>query len=275
MNKEITIAIINDIHHNKESVQQLKKYWNQKKITADYIISCGDFVSIKTDEQTDMTKVNPAIEECHEHIHELETLCSNVLFVPGNHDPSYLFENNLNNHISLSEHSINLHRNIHRIRENLIVVGCGGCVPKTIEGKFKKVGYPYKTDQEFQKDIETVLPSDGNVPNCSKEDNIILVTHCGPSCSHTSLEFPPGKPIHQIGSDCLSQLIESKEYNQRITCLLHGHAHDSQGFVQHYHVPIINPGAVKRNHCFCLITLRENDNEWIVVDVHFQNFLLH
>ena len=270
--KQINIAIVNDIHNNVESVHKLRDYWIKHNIETDYLISCGDFASLKPHEQNDSTLVSTALETCKQIIIELETLCPKVLYIPGNHDPSYLYTNSLTNHISLTPNAINLHKNVYRMADNLIVVGCGGCGHKSINGIITKKGYPYETDVQFKNDIQSIVPPDGNIPESTPNDNIILVTHCGPSCSHTSLEFPPGQPIHQIGSDYLSELIESKEYNERITCLLHGHAHDSQGFVQHYHVPIINPGAVKRNHLFTLLSLEVINDKWTIIDVHFHNF---
>ena len=93
--------------------------------------------------------------------------------------------------------------------------------------------------------MNEVLPEDGHIPTASPHDGVIIVTHNGPSCSHTALKFSHNKSVMQTGSPHLSKLLDSKVYQPRLVLVLHGHTHDSQGLVNHNMIPIVNAGAIK------------------------------
>lgn len=281
------IAVINDIHQHTELVDKMIRYWQVNKITVDYMIVCGDIVSVSRNDQEKPEKLTGLYCIARDIIHSLEGLCPRILFVPGNHDPTFLFSNSLSYSVQLTEKSINLHRCTNHLKDNLVVVGCGGSIPQYDKHICHKVGYPYHTDEQFKAHLNEVLPEDGSVPTAKQTDSLIIVTHNGPSCSHTALKFSHTKSVMQTGSESLSKVIESKEYKDRITCVLHGHTHDSQGLVNHELIPIINAGSLKfvetktlkeggltgrRNQNFVVLTLREISGRWKLTDTNFHCF---
>ena len=126
----LTIAVLNDIHLNMDLIEKLKKYWFLRRISVDYLIVCGDLVNISISEQENAEIVDESFKKCHEIIKELEKLCVHVLFVPGNHDPTTLFNNTMSHPVRLTKKSVNLHRVVYHLRQNLVIVGCGGSIPQ-------------------------------------------------------------------------------------------------------------------------------------------------
>ena len=55
----------------------------------------------------------------------LELICPNLIYVPGNHDPEILFK--VDESPKITENSINLHLKSHLIKDDLLLVGVGGC----------------------------------------------------------------------------------------------------------------------------------------------------
>lgn len=262
--KTLKLAILNDIHEKLDHVEMLQKYWKENNLQVDCIVCCGDICTVHRNER-DNEEINAQkMEIAKQAIAMLEELCPKVLYVPGNHDPTILFEkrayypNEFNSSLppastsplpcdayKLSDSSVNLHRNAYHLKENLVFVGVGGSVPQFDGENYSKKGFPYSCDEEFAHFLHEVLPKDGKAEAVGEHDNIIIVTHNGPSCSHTSLKFSKTKSVKQTGSHCLTHIIENKEYKNRFSCILHGHTHDSQGLVNHETVKIVNAGAVK------------------------------
>ncbi|EDR22272.1 hypothetical protein, conserved [Entamoeba dispar SAW760] len=270
--KPLMIAVVNDIHQNMHLVERMEKYWKINNIKVDYLIVCGDFANMNVHNQDNPDIVASSIDDCKKIIKELEKLCPTVLYVPGNHDPTTLFHNSMHHSVQLTENSINLHRCAYHLKDNLVVVGCGGSVPQYDKHICHKVGYPYETDEQYKVHLNEIMPEDGSVPTTKITDSLIIVTHNGPSCSHTALKFSHNKSVMQTGSTALSKLIENPAYKRRLTCVLHGHTHDSQGLVNHELIPIINAGALKRNQNFVVLTLREIKGNWKVTDTNFHCF---
>ncbi|KAL7715083.1 Calcineurin-like phosphoesterase domain-containing protein [Entamoeba marina] len=268
----IRVAVVNDIHLNMPLVEKMQRYWKINNINVDYMVVCGDFVCISIANQENREIVDEAFEECKTIMKELEKMCPHVLYVPGNHDPTTLFHNSMTHSVQISEKSINLHKCVYHLRDDLVIVGCGGSIPQYDKHICHKGGYPFLTDEQFSDQLEKVLPDDGNIPTSNLKDSVIIVTHNGPSCSHTALKFSHNKSVMQTGSPTLSKKIENPVYKNRLTCVLHGHTHDSQGLVNHEMIPIINAGALKRNMNFVVITIRYIKDRWKVADSNFHCF---
>ncbi|ELP83493.1 hypothetical protein EIN_377180 [Entamoeba invadens IP1] len=269
---EIRIAVMNDIHNSMEFIARFLQYWALKKIEVDYLIVCGDICDVRGVDQSDPQIVQDKIDVGKRIIAELEKACPTVLYVPGNHDPTTLFHNSMTHSVQLSENSVNLHRCVYHLAENLVVVGCGGSIPQYDKHICHKEGYPFENDEQFKKQLDEIMPDDGEIPTTKMTDSIIVVTHCGPSCSHTALKFSHKKSMLQTGSPSLSSKVENSIYRKRLTCVLHGHTHNSRGLVNHEMVPIINAGSIKVNQYFVTLSLREIKGNWKITDTSFHCF---
>ena len=81
-------------------------------------------------------------------MNELEGFADDLLYIPGNHDPSTLFnEDRSKLPILGSNPNGNIHRGIYKLMDNLIVVGLGGCVQDFVQengvGELKPCWAPY------------------------------------------------------------------------------------------------------------------------------------
>jgi hypothetical protein len=62
-------------------------------------------------------------------VKELELLADKLYFIPGNHDPITLFNQDFTKRPRVStDADSNVHLNAIQLREDLILIGLGGCV---------------------------------------------------------------------------------------------------------------------------------------------------
>ena len=98
-------------------------------------------------------------------MNELETFGEDLIYIPGNHDPSTMFSKDRSKLPILSSNvEGNIHRGIFKLRDNLVIIGLGGCVQCKIqrkgEGELEDCvfldSFPYKDKdyKDFNQDLD-------------------------------------------------------------------------------------------------------------------------
>lgn len=149
---------------------------------------------------------------------------SKVFFLPGNHDPVCLFTPGAD----IGEYR-NAHSTVHKIGEKLYLGGLGGAVPGFEEGKTGKMafpGFPYKTQEQLS--AESRVSFDALEKVCA-DSQLLLVTHCGPSLSQSSLLFEFGKQF-LTGATAHDEFV--RRNHSQIPLYVHGHAHNAGTLVK-------------------------------------------
>ena len=277
---KLFFLLVSDIHGSSAKLNQLIAYCQKNSIKPDYILCLGDIVSIPQGSQDN----KPICEEKQKEIKNLfsllESICPNIIYVPGNHDPQTLFK--VEESPKITENSINLHLRSHIIKDDLLLVGVGGCicaVSSKEEKDFchsyhnidtKKIvwpGYPYidsndspdyeKSDEILRKDLNKI---DSAVDN--HKGNVLVLSHVGPFTSNTSNEFED--VLIYAGSRALNDFLI--KYENKIIGNVHGHNHDAHGMGKVHKIKIFNPGAIlsKRFGTLSLVKNTESNYNWKV-----------
>lgn len=267
----LTLLIISDLHLNSKKLEKLKN-WFFSSFTQklDFLLILGDFDNIS---QTigEINKELCAKSEANisNILSFLEFVACPILYIPGNHDAFSIFkiDDGVNPYENkkLTQNSMNLHLTNYEITKDLQIIGLGGSIPafkKSLGEQPIYQGFPYKTDAEFEKDLNNIKEF------FSDKVQTIFLTHNGPEFSSTSINFvsDPKDPIY-FGSNSLFQFLTQKH---NILVNLHGHIHDGAGKTRIADVEVINPGSLNNGE-FCLLELCRNsiDKKWIVKSTNF------
>lgn len=289
-NKEINILVVSDVHGDSYQFDNIKQYSKALNKKYDYMFYLGDFDSLLEEEQNEEVIINESLEIINQMLKLMETICPNVYYIGGNHDPGVLFSDSSP---KLGKTSINIHKKIARIENGILITGIGGSVP-SIESKgehdFHKYkidnydniiwkGYPYmnylhykdeimsysKSDALFGKDISNTFTL---LDSLKKEnDLIILLTHVGPFNSQTSNRFKNGNCIY-TGSVELENIIN--KYNDEIILNLHGHTHPSPGIFKISNTYVFNPGSLRKGS-FGEINIQKKESKWVINEIKHLN----
>jgi hypothetical protein len=66
-------------------------------------------------------------------MNELEGFADDLIYIPGNHDPSTMYNKDRTKlPILTSNVEGNIHRGIYKLRDNLVIIGLGGCVQNKV-----------------------------------------------------------------------------------------------------------------------------------------------
>ena len=237
---KFSFLIVSDIHDNIGKVRKLVDWYLKEKPHIDYLICCGNIVTVpngKQDLDESVKKYEPIIVSIFQ---ELEIICPRIIYIPGNHEPYTIYKKDST---SLTKSSVNIHRKYVRIASDLYIVGLGGSTPILEGGKYEIGQIPFK-DLDFQKEIYAGYPYnyDDSKKNYVKSDQMllkdlreniesmkkqagepyyILLSHCGPLYCLTNYMVLQGENLY-LGSEQLGKVFweESK-------CFLniHGHTH--------------------------------------------------
>uniref|UniRef100_A0A1D1XPM3 Uncharacterized protein MJ1162 n=1 Tax=Anthurium amnicola TaxID=1678845 RepID=A0A1D1XPM3_9ARAE len=260
-----TFLIVSDIHYRLDNIKKLQ-IWLIKKDRLkeiDFIIACGDLVNGIPPLTTEKDK-----QEFCEVISALQDIGKPLYYIPGNHDPdtSFLPSNdqdqveNLNKDGEENSIAKNFHNESVQLAPGLSIVGFGGSTDGVLRNSPEDIIWP-----AFPKNTETLLSERlpiliGQVEN----DDIILVTHVGPSKTGTAdVDMYPLQPSKAIesGSEVLRDMIASRSplwpdepSKQYITLHIHGHSHYPFGLSHIGQTMIVNPGAL-RDGRFAILSL--------------------
>eukprot|EP01133_Synstelium_polycarpum_P015583 gene15583-18508_t len=197
----------------------------------------------------------------------LEILGNNVIYIPGNHDAKTTMV--LGTKPRLSTYSKNVHRDVFRIGEDLVLMGLGGSLPGYRDGQQEWVGYPYQTDEALEADL-TATHELAVKENILKEtDNIILMTHVGPHCSSTAIDSSDldESPIIS-GSKAIENFIVKN--NKQVFLNIHGHTHASSGMVKIGSSSVVNAGPLKFGCYAVLVVEKHFSHGWRVASIDFR-----
>lgn len=104
--------IISDLHMNHKKLEKLKSWYfayDNNKI--DYLLILGDFDNLKS--PTPISEISESESRISNILSFVEFFGCPILYIPGNHDPSSLFQIDVQTNPleikKLTQHSINLH----------------------------------------------------------------------------------------------------------------------------------------------------------------------
>ncbi|CAD8075659.1 unnamed protein product [Paramecium sonneborni] len=221
-NNQKLILCASDLHLNFETVQQLIEREKNQKFDAVFLL--GDFLNLQHTQGEDSN-----LDNLRKLLNPFKSFGCQIYLIPGNHDSNELLEDNF-----MEEGFTNVHKKSLQIGEDLWIVGLGGSIPGFNKQGLIWQGYPYKSDEEYQQDLEKL-----NVPEVG---NIILMTHIGPSESQTTISSENGwDNLIRSGSDSLSNFIKKK---LNIILNVHGHTHDGVGSRMVNQCKVVNVGPL-------------------------------
>ena len=286
---ELRFLLVSDIHDNTTSIDILLEKNKNKKFN--YILYAGDMVKMTPGQQNSSEHAHEYEERMINYINKLEKIAP-ILYIPGNNEPFTIYENNSP---KLSKTSVNVHNNYFKIKNDLYLIGLGGCVPILNGGKYDKNvipfetlntsnviqnGFPYnlpeygldnykKSDEWFGNDIRKII---NNIKKEVSNNNYqtILLSHNGPLYSWTNAQQQLGTGEHllYLGSMELEKILINDE---NLFLDIHGHIHPSRGIVTM--IPdktVINPGAMI-NGFYGELTLLKKNNKWTLDSVNLLN----
>jgi len=278
----LNFLLLSDIHDNASSIDLFLNKIKSKKY--DYIFFLGDMVKMTPGQQNSSEHAHIYEERMTQYLKKLESIAP-VLYIPGNNEPYTIYEKNSP---KLTEVSSNIHNNYIKIKDDLYIIGLGGCIPILNGGKYDKNvipfstlntsnviqnGFPYnlpqygkenykKSDEWFGNDIKNIINKIKKEAD-NKQYQTILLSHIGPLYSWTNAQQQLGTGEHwlYLGSMELEKIFINDE---NLFLDIHGHIHPSRGIVTM--VPgktVVNPGAII-NGFYGELNLKKEDNKWKV-----------
>ena len=101
----------------------------------------GDMVKMTPGQQNSSEHAHIYEERMREYLEKLEQVAP-VLYIPGNNEPFTIYEKNSP---KLTKASTNVRNNYIKIKDDLYIMGLGGCVPILNGGKYDKNIIPFST----------------------------------------------------------------------------------------------------------------------------------
>lgn len=231
----------------------------------DAIFHTGDIADLQSPDTASFDVHVSSEGDASDLLAALENICSRIYYVPGNHDSQTLFAEG--KRPVLSPHSLNIHSRAdtyYRLAPGLLLRGVGGSADAydTVSHELKWRGYPAATvdfdthtaSPQIVEDI-TVTGIPVSQPPQAR-DQVILLTHIGPTGSPTSMHTTVEAGARNIAS----------LWSPETLLHFHGHSHKGTGvcYVLGNAFPVINPGPLKSGG-FCLANLsrvRGADGTW-------------
>ena len=281
-NNSLRFLLLSDIHDNETSIDLLINKIKSNKYN--YIFYLGDMVKMTPGQQNSSEHAKIYEQRMTQYLKKLEQIAP-VLFIPGNNEPYTIYEKNSPKLTQISE---NIHNNFKKIKNDLYIMGLGGCTPILNGGKYDKNtipfstlntsnviqnGFPYnlpqygldnykKSDEWFGNDIKNLIE---NVKKDAGNNNYqtLLLSHIGPLYSWTNAQQQLGTGEHwlYLGSMELEKILINDE---NLILDIHGHIHPSRGIVTM--IPgktVVNPGAII-NGFYAELMLKKENNKWNV-----------
>lgn len=278
---ELDILLVSDVHTNYIYLEKLKEWQIENQRSFNYIVCLGDILSLNMPENETKECISKGESEISGIISFLESICLNVIYIGGNHDPKTIF--NMNWLPTLTIRSINLHGKHMKLANDLYLVGLGGAIP-TVEStydpddkefflysdvtdKTKWDGYPYYNDKDYNSDLQRTMKITKEAiaeSNSTPGIQFILLTHNGPFYSSTTI-CKHDKCIY-MGSKSLHYFLKE---NKDIFINIHGHTHKGKGMTNLDEQTVINPGNLNNGH-FSVMKLKRNFYmKWEIKNIEF------
>ncbi|KAL0491072.1 metallophosphoesterase YsnB [Acrasis kona] len=270
----LRVLVVSDIHLALNAIQTVKDYLARHTVNIDVILVPGDICNIKGAEYTEKAAQIKAEDDTQNILWSLEQITSKVYYIPGNHDPDSLLENQS----QLTKNSTNVHKKVVELAPDLLLAGFGGSVPSYYAPELRKqawVGYPFKEEEEFKAEWspffnEHIKDKFSSQPNAQ----LLLMTHVGPSGSDT-VRYHPSLDDHIIlsGSDTLQETFKQElDFQAKTVLNVHGHTHLGKGQSQYTNIPVVNPGSLKEGNWAILTLERVDQKPWELVSTQLLHF---
>lgn len=262
--KALKALLIGDSHVNGGQLNQLAIWLHETKAEFDVILVTGNMANLVNKLRTSPACEYQAAEQVVDSLQFfLDHVKKPVIYLPGNTEPSAVFNYEID-----MPNAINLHKRAIQLDDNLVIIGLGGSIPVQKDGKDLLEGFPYKTDEEYTKDLDACV--DAAFKKFGPDCDYVLLTHLGPVESPTSDLFL-GKETTHAGSKGLSELL--KKHGEKILCNVHGHSSLAEGMCKPYPSPVrvINPGGMTSGRFGELTLTKLPTGKWTVQSVQFHN----
>ena len=267
----LTLLHVTDIHDSLPNIKSLEMQLATQGIKVDYVLVSGDIstMPMKID-STDLEKISKYEDSVVDILSEVSNISPNVVYIPGNHDPIRFFRKSEIPFIK--ESIVDIHTNVFRLSDGLVVAGFGGSLPGYKSGEKVWDGFPYTTTELFEADIESFLASifssklDSVI---SPNDVIILMTHVGPDGFPSAIDFThPTDPI-TCGSVALRKCMETSAQG-RVILNIHGHTHAGVGHNRVGSITVSNPGSLQEGR-YALYKVSSKEGKWSIISIHLES----
>eukprot|EP00033_Pygsuia_biforma_P002859 GCRY01003154.1.p1 GENE.GCRY01003154.1~~GCRY01003154.1.p1 ORF type:complete len:347 (-),score=71.25 GCRY01003154.1:202-1242(-) len=269
------VLVVSDIHEARENILALQQWVVKRDLSFACIFALGDFANLpplKVGQRVLQASETEAESKVTAALGNLEAISARVAFVCGNHDPVSCFnffpnekDASPNTEVSsLSAFSTNVHGRYIRIAPGLVACGWGGSQDGILNGDVIWDGYPF-SKEENKKGLEALLNHFPKEPpaSCpvSPDDQVIVLTHSGPSQCGTTLHALDSQHIVFAGDDDLKDCLSSKFAQENCLLNCHGHAHNAYGLAHVFNIPVFNPGPLKDGRFGMIEFFRECNSE--------------
>ena len=207
-------------------------------------------------------------------MHDLEGFADDIVYIPGNHDPSTMFSRDrMKLPVLTSNSGGNVHRGIFKLRDDLIVLGLGGSLDAMMQKPGSNemvgpryVGYPYWSGAPFafEDDLKELW---NNGIQAFPDAQVIMMTHEGPYGSSTTRNhyFDSGEVVHCGSTDLRDLMLQNQD---KVLFDVHGHTHEG-AFTQNigtHEKPlhVFNPGPLCFGKFAELVLKKDISGRWKV-----------
>eukprot|EP00767_Chilomastix_cuspidata_P005135 gnl/Chilomastix_cuspidata/5325.p1 GENE.gnl/Chilomastix_cuspidata/5325~~gnl/Chilomastix_cuspidata/5325.p1 ORF type:complete len:551 (-),score=130.81 gnl/Chilomastix_cuspidata/5325:147-1799(-) len=145
--REFSFFVITDVHGNLDAVEDFRLHFFGKNFTElykiDAIIVLGDILSVSNSGQKS-TDTFTMKAKLHAILKKLGEISYTVWFVPGNHDPPFLFRDDSEVSDLYAKCSTNVHNRLIRLADGLVLAGLGGsCTTRDFNQSAPYQGWPF------------------------------------------------------------------------------------------------------------------------------------
>jgi Icc-related predicted phosphoesterase len=246
----------------------------------------GDLQSLDVKDFDDPIKCAKAEAEILSILGYAETICPNVYFIPGNHDPPDFFSNfdirkpalitkSFDENIDAmhtKENCYNVHGRIIDIAKGLKLVGYGGSKNNLVVKDGEVIediweAYPYENEEDYSVGLKSLFSTLSHQYSQKEDFQVIVMTHIGPYNSPSSIakEYLDDDQWIYCGSKTLEKCIS--DYKEFVLMNIHGHNHESEKSYDVDGIQIVNPNSLFLKN-YAEIYLKKEE-KWKVDDVKF------
>ena len=266
----VTFLHVTDIHDSFDNLKSLELQLRTDDEKIDYILVSGDISTMPMEtDPTDSELLAKFAESVVRILTELSKICHKIIYIPGNHDPIKFFTHS--ECPVITDTIVNVHKDVFRISEGLVVAGFGGSLPGYRSGEQVWDGYPHHDTESFEAEIEPFLSHilSDKTKSILHDDVILLMTHVGPDGFPTSADFTqPTKPI-TCGCAALRNCLLTQGQD-KVFLNIHGHTHEGAGHNKVGKITISNPGPLQTGR-YAIYTLCRLGGKWNLTSIHFKS----
>ena len=240
----LKILIVNNINLNYIYLFKLKEWQIQHQEYFDYVFYLGNFLSYSENKnKEDIKEISNDEAEIGGLLSYLENLSLNIIYIGGNNDTPTIFKSP---YPSLTLRSINLHKNFHKLAEDLYLIGFGGNIPidklnNPLEKTFLSF-HEYIKENNRNKKFQTIFLNN----DCSYENN---------------------KSANNNKDKINKNIIKNKKNNIFIN--INGNIKMKKGNEKKWDINIINPGSICEGEFGILILERDINNLWKIKEMNY------